>query len=287
MTTPSINHPIYPCIWFNHQGKEAAELYCSLLPDTQIITDDGLVVNIRSGNEKLMFLNGGPMFTPNPSISFFVYCDSEAEIDRIWAGLSENGKVMMPLDTYPWAKKYGWLADRFQVNWQLIFVDGPRPAQKISPALLFTQENAGKAAEAIEFFTSVFQPSAIHRISRYEAGDGDIEGHVKQAQFYLGTSLFNAMDSSGPHNFQFTEGVSLVVECDDQATIDYYWERLTDGGAESQCGWLKDRYGISWQIIPKVLFSLMTDPAKAGKAMAAFMKMVKFDIAELEKAANS
>ncbi|MXV17219.1 VOC family protein [Hufsiella ginkgonis] len=284
--TIQLKHAIYPCTWFDGNAKQAADLYSSVFADTEITSESPMVVTLRAGKEKFMFLNGGPMFTPNPSISFFVICQTETEADSIWAGLGEGGNVLMPLDTYPWSKKYGWLKDRFGVSWQIMLGDLSQVGQKYSPSLMFTQANAGKAEEAIDYYTSVFSPSNIGGISRYAEGEGDVAGYIKHAQFSLGDTVMMAMDSSGPHQFTFNEGVSLVVECESQQEIDYYWERLTDGGVESQCGWLKDRFGVSWQIIPAVLPELMKNPEKAGKVMQVVMQTKKFDIAALEEAAG-
>ncbi len=119
---------------------------------------------------------------------------------------------------------------------------------------------------------------------RYEAGDGDIEGTVKHAQFTLGNSVLMAMDSSRTHGFEFNEGISLVVECDTQGQIDHYWDRLTEGGSEGRCGWLKDQFGVSWQIVPSVLAQLINDPERSPKVVEAFMKMKKFEIGKLLEA---
>ena len=231
---------------------------------------------------QFMGLNGGPMFKINPSISFFVYCKSEEEIDKKWKQLSDGGSVLMALNKYPWNDKYGWCQDKYGVNWQLMLHD---PAgQKIVPSFMFTQEQSGRAEEAINFYTSIFDNSKIEFISRYEKGEGDVEGHIKHARFTLNGQVFVAMESSGPHQFKFNEAVSIVVPCDDQEEIDYYWNKLTEGGKESQCGWLKDKFGVSWQIVPTVLGKLMSSPEKSKKVMEVVMRSIKFNIKELEEA---
>ena len=157
--------------------------------------------------------------------------------------------------------------------------------QKIIPALMFTQAVAGKAEEAMQFYTSLFPGSSIKEISRYEKGEGDVEGTVKHGRFLLEGQLFVAMDSSMPHAFTFSEGVSISVNCDTQEEIDHYWNSLTaNGGQESMCGWLKDKYGVSWQIVPSMLGSLMSDPQKGQRVMQALMKMKKLEIDKLVNA---
>jgi len=272
---------IYPCLWFDGNGREAAEFYCSVFKDTVITSDNQLVVMIDFAGQKIMLLNGGPQFKINPSISFVVICKTEQEIDKAWKSLAERGTVLMPLDKYVWSKKYGWVQDRFGVNWQLSFTEPEMAKQKITPALMFTGKNAGKAEEAINFYTSLFEDSGIVMISRYTKNDNDVEGTVNHAQFTLHKQLFMAMDSSMMHKFQFSEGISFVVECDSQKEIDFFWDSLTKGGEESQCGWLKDKYGVSWQIIPSILTELMSDVHKSVRVINAFLKMKKFDFEKL------
>lgn len=272
---------IYPCIWFNGNASEAALFYCSVFKNSHIAEENPLVVTFESSGEKFMCLNGGPKFAPNPSISFFVVCESIEEVDGYWKSLKEGGMEMMPLDEYPWSERYAFIQDRFGVSWQLSYGKMEDVGQRFTPTLMFTKSKAGKAEEAINFYTAVFDPSSVMGIMRYGAGDGDVEGTVKHAQFTLGNSVLMAMDSSLTHNFEFTEGISLVVECDTQEQIDHYWTRLTEGGREDQCGWLKDQFGVSWQIVPAILSQLMSDPERSSKVVEAFMKMKKFEIGKL------
>jgi len=278
---------IYPCIWFNGDAKEAAALYSAAFPDAEMKICSPMVVTFQIKGKTIMGLNGGPHYRPNPSISFFNNCESAAEIDQAWEVLSEGGKILMPLDSYPWSNRYGWLEDRYGVSWQLSLGTGTeqQPAA-LFPSLMFTNEQNGKAEKAINFYTSLFEDSAIEFIARYEAGEQDVEGHVKFGKFNIGGYSLSAMDSSGAHQFNFNQGVSLVVNCDTQEEIDFFWLNLSEGGEESMCGWCKDAFGVWWQIVPFILGSLMSDPEKAPKVMEAFLKMKKFDIAALKKAAE-
>ncbi len=276
-----MKNDLYPCLWFNGQAKEAANLYASAFDDSKITSENPLVVMFELNGMKFMGLNGGPQFNINPSISFFIFCNSREEVERKWNILSEGGNVLMALDKYPWSEMYGWCQDKFGVNWQLMI---GQDEQKILPAFTFTQENSGRAEEAINFYTSIFDDSKINMVSKYEKGEHDIEGYIKHAQFTINGQRFVAMDSSGPHKFTFNEGLSIVVSCDTQQQIDYYWEKLSDGGQKSQCGWLKDKFGVSWQIVPAVLGKLMSNTEKREKVMGVVMKSKKFDIAELENA---
>ncbi|MDN4165057.1 VOC family protein [Cytophagales bacterium LB-30] len=275
---------IYPCFWMDNNAREVADFYCSLFPDSSLQEESAFAVSFRLAGQRFMCLNGGEVFRPNPSISFYVVCESKEEVDYLWKGLSEGAEVMMALGAYPWSARYGWLSDRYGVSWQLALGKLEEVGQKITPTLMFTQKQAGKAREAINRYTNIFPDSSVVGILPYAAGDGDVEGYIKHAQFRLSNHVFMAMDSSLAHAFTFSEGVSLVVECDTQSEIDMLWQKLTDGGEESQCGWLKDAYQVSWQIIPKVLATLMSDPERAPRVAQAFMKMKKFDIEALMKA---
>jgi predicted 3-demethylubiquinone-9 3-methyltransferase (glyoxalase superfamily) len=245
-----------------------------------------MVVTFELMGQKFMGLNGGPQFKFNPSVSFLAVCDTEAAIDGKWDKLIDGGSVLMPLKKYDWSEKYGWLQDKFGLSWQLFLGDTDEVKQKISPSLLFTGAQHGKAEEAINYYTSVFGNSNIDGILKYGAGEDEIEGTVQHAQFNLQDTVFMAMDSSTMHGFEFNEAVSFVAECDTQDDIDYYWDTLTKEGQESMCGWLKDKFGVSWQIVPTVLSELMSDPAKAPKVAEAFMQMRKFDIEKLLQAAS-
>jgi len=159
--------------------------------------------------------------------------------------------------------------------------------QKISPFLWFD----GQAEAAATFYVSVFPNSRIHQVLRYgEAGreqHGQAPGTVMTVEFELDGQCFTALNG-GPH-FQFTPAVSFVVHCRTQAEVDHYWYRLSEGGAPEaqQCGWLADRYGLSWQIVPDRLIELLADPATAEPAMQAMLTMKKIDIDSLEHACKT
>jgi predicted 3-demethylubiquinone-9 3-methyltransferase (glyoxalase superfamily) len=278
------SNKIYPCLWFDGKAKEAADFYCSVFKDSVITSENQIVVTFESYGQKFMCLNGGPEFVINPSVSFYVICDTEEEIEGIYKKLMEGGSELMSLDKYDWSKKYAWVQDKFGVTWQLSFGGMEQIRQKITPVMMFTGKQCGKAEQAIHFYTSAFKGSDIIGIVKYAKNDNDVEGTVKHAEFTLGTQAFMAMDSSFMHNFTFNEAVSFVVDCETQEEIDYYWGRLTFCGEEVQCGWLKDKFGVSWQIVPAILSGLMSDPLRSERVTKAFLQMKKFDIEKLLKA---
>jgi predicted 3-demethylubiquinone-9 3-methyltransferase (glyoxalase superfamily) len=152
--------------------------------------------------------------------------------------------------------------------------------QKITPFLWFDNN----AEEAVHFYVSCFTNSRVLNVKRYgDAGPGP-KGSVMGLTFQLEGQQFDALNG-GPH-FKFTPAISLFVSCESQEEVDTLWERLLDGGKPQQCGWLTDRFGLSWQIIPRTLATLLDDPdpEKSSRVMRAMMKMVKIDIAELRRA---
>jgi predicted 3-demethylubiquinone-9 3-methyltransferase (glyoxalase superfamily) len=153
---------------------------------------------------------------------------------------------------------------------------------QITPCLWFDNQ----AEEAAGFYTSVFTNSRIDTISRYGKEGFEIhgqkEGTAMTVAFQINGQPFTALNG-GPI-FKFNEAISLQIFCETQEEIDDYWSKLTDGGEEGQCGWLKDKFGLSWQIIPSVLPQLLSDPARAGRVTAAFLQMKKFDIEKLNQA---
>lgn len=293
--TPKITY----CLWFNKEAEEAARFYTSVFkaeasPDTIYNTVDTpsgkegtvLTVCFQVGDQEFMALNGGPECTLNPSISFLVNCPAPEEVEILWQKLSEGGTVRMPLDRYPFSEKYGWIEDKFGVSWQLMFVPGAVP-QKIVPTLIFANALCGKTEEAIHYYLSVFKHAKTGTIARYSAGmEPDKEGNVMFADFMLENQWFAAMDSARPHRFSFNEAISFIVHCETQDEIDDYWENLSEGGKTLECGWLKDRYGVTWQVVPSVLPKLLQsqDKEKSKRVMQALMKMVKLDMQTLEKA---
>lgn len=285
-----MNNNIFPCLWCDEEAADAATFYCSIF-DGKITADTPVVMNIELFGQKLMLLNGGPQFKKNASVSFMVICETEDDVQKYWDRLMEGGNVMMPLDAYLWSKKYGWVKDKYDVSWQ-IFLGEKQTGQKLVPTLMFIHENNGKAMEAMQLYTKTFPDSSIGNILKY--GDGNPAGepaeHIQQAHFEIDRYSFFCMDNSHDHAFDFNEGISMVVMTDDQQQTDLYWNALTSGGGrESMCGWLKDPYGFSWQIVPKRLIQLMndSDQEKAYKVVQAMMRMQKINIEELEKAYSS
>lgn len=294
---------ITPHLWFDTQAKQAAEFYTSIFPNSSI-TNDSVIEDTPSGDTamlsfnlngfEVMAISAGPEFTITPSLSFMVNFDPSQDdqaaehIDAIWGKLIDGGEAMMDIGEYPFAKRYGWVKDKFGMTWQLILTNPegePRPY--IMPSFLFTGQNYGKAVEAMEFYISTFKNSGVGMKSLYEQGMGPNKaGTLAFADFRLEDQWFTIMDGGGDHDFTFSEGLSLMVHCTDQGEIDELWNKLSAVPESEQCGWLKDKFGVSWQIVPNRLGELMSSgtPEQSQRVVQAFLKMKKFDIAELEKA---
>jgi predicted 3-demethylubiquinone-9 3-methyltransferase (glyoxalase superfamily) len=286
---------ITPHLWFDKEAKEAATLYVSLFKNSVIKnintikgtpSGDCDIVSFKMAGEDFMAISAGPYFKLNPSISLFVVFDSEVEIEEAWNKLIDGGKALMPYNTYPWAHKYGWLQDKYGLSWQLSWSENHKMEQKITPMLMFTQGFAGKAKEAMEKYTSIFPNSKVEMVVPYEKDDGDTEGFIKHSRFTLNGQNFMAMDSSGPHEFIFNEAFSFIVNCENQEEIDRYWDQLSAVPEAEQCGWLKDEFGVSWQIVPTAMNEMMSKgtPEQINRLTQAFMPMKKFDIAKLKAA---
>jgi predicted 3-demethylubiquinone-9 3-methyltransferase (glyoxalase superfamily) len=301
---------IIPHLWFDKEAKEAAEFYTSIFEDSRIKNISTLhntpsgdcdIVSFELAGQGFMAISAGPPpaggFKFTPAVSFLVACETKEEVTAFWKALSEGGGVMMELGAYPFSEWYGWTADKYGLSWQIILVaDGSKITQKITPTLLFVGGVCGKTEEAINFYASVFKgaPSdtkasagtKIGDTMRYGAGEEpDKEGTIKYAAFTLEGQEFAAMDSAYEHKFTFNEAVSFIVHCDTQEEIDYFWEKLSAVPAAEQCGWLKDRYGLSWQIVPTTMDEMMTKGTleQITRLTEAFLKMKKFDIAKLKE----
>ncbi len=296
---------ITPHLWFDKQAREAAELYVSVFPNSRIKnvttlrgtpSGDCDLVSFELSGQPFMAISAGPLFKINPSVSFHVKCAAKEEVDAMWKRLSPGGQVLMPLDAYPFSERYGWLEDKYGVSWQVIYTGPTGIKQRFAPMLLFVGNVCGKAEEAIKFYVSVFgnSPAGVKAetkadiVARYGKGaEPDQEGTVQYAHFWLLGQEFVAMDSAYEHKFAFNEAISFLVSCDTQEEIDYFWGKLSADPKAEQCGWLKDQYGLSWQITPTIMNEMLggNDKEKMARVTQAFLKMKKFDIAALKRAA--
>jgi len=289
---------IIPNLWYDTQAKEAAAFYASVFPDSKVTNISTLhdtpsgdcdVVSFQLCGQPFMAISAGPYFKFNPSISFQVKCSTKDEVDALWKKLSPGGHALMELGAYPFSERFGWLADKYGLSWQLMYVGNQPIGQRIMPALMFVGNVCGKAEDAIQHYLSVFKGGNVAFLSHYPAGSTpDKEGTVQFACIVLNGQEFGVMDSAHPHQFAFNEAISFIVTCEDQKEIDYYWSKLSAVPEAEQCGWLKDKFGVSWQVTPALMDELMQsgDQEKIDRVTNALLKMKKLDIAELMNAAE-
>lgn len=297
---------ITPMLWFDSNGEEAVKFYLSLFPNSKInlvthYTDafvevtgkpagSVMTIDFSLNGQQFTALNGGPDFKFTPAVSMFVQVNTIEEGDAIWNKLADGGLVMMEYQEYPFAKKYGWLNDKFGMSWQVIVCGVPL---HISQSLMFIGKEAGKTEEAINYYVDLFKKapgkgwdnSKIEDLARYEEGEGDTVGFIKHGAFVLAGETFKALGSSYEHQFSFSQATSFIINCNNQEEIDYFYDTLAKGGQEQPCGWVIDKYRVSWQVTPAKWAEWMCGP-NGEKAAKAMFTMKKLDYAVLEKAAK-
>jgi predicted 3-demethylubiquinone-9 3-methyltransferase (glyoxalase superfamily) len=287
---------ITPHLWFDKEAKEAAELYTSIFKHAEIKntatlhnTPSGTVdlVTIELLRQEFRLINAGPLFKFTPAVSFLVGCETKGEVDALWNELSKGGSALMELGEYPFSERYGWTQDRYGLSWQVMFMGDREIEQKITPTLMFVGEQYGKAEEAINFYASVFHNAKVGHILRYGKNEApDKAETIKHASIALEGRSFAVMDSARAHQFTFNEAISFMVHCNTQEEIDYFWSKLSADRKAEQCGWLKDKFGLSWQIVPTVMDEMLRDKddTRLARVTESFLKMKKFDIAKLQEA---
>ena len=288
---------IVPHLWFNDNAKEAVNFYRTLFDDSKMMLEQKLD-GTPSGENAAYYeftlagqlfgaLNGGPHFTFNPAISISVNCETIEETEVLWQKLIEGGRALMPLQEYTFSKLYGWVEDKYGLSWQVIYTEGFEYEQKITMQLMFSGHMTGKANEAIKYYTDLFKDGVIGDIHQYEEGQAVQEdAKISHANFSILDTEILASDNGTQTDYTFNEAISLMVLCVTQAEIDYYWEKLSADPEAEQCGWLKDKFGVSWQIVPANMNELMNrgTQAQIDAVTQEFLKMKKLDKNHLERA---
>lgn len=301
---------IVPNIWNRRQAENAGEFYAkaftgassrieSRYPETGLLdfqrdfAGEALTVGVDipdPAGEKfhLSLINAGEEFSPNPSISFMLNFDpvlfgsasaAQERLESTWAALGARGKVLMPLGEYPFSALYGWVEDRYGVSWQLALGDGTAEARPyVIPVIMFGGDAQNRAAEALDFYSSVFDDAQQGAKFAYGAATGPATADALMfAELRVGEQWFAVIDSGVEQDFSFTCGVSFEVQCADQAEIDRLWNALSAAPEAEQCGWLADKFGVSWQIVPANMGELMSHEG----AFERMLDMKKLVIADL------
>lgn len=278
---------ITPTIWCNRTADAAADFYVTTFPNAEVVAtqaypEEGLLdfqqefagqtilKDVNIGGVMLSLLNAGDNYTPNPSISFMVNTTAE-EVERLFAAFSAEGQVLMELSPMPFSPLYGWVQDKFGVSWQLVAA-GDHLEEELPylvPCLMFAGSAAGQAEAAIDFYTSVLPDSNPGVQATFaELGQADAPADfLAFARFTLAGQYITAMDSPGPMEFGFDCGIALQFAAHGQQELDRVWAALSAHPEAERCGWLRDKFGVSWEIIPDNLGELMAQPGAYEKLM--------------------
>ncbi|HHU17133.1 MAG TPA: VOC family protein [Clostridiales bacterium] len=287
---------IVPHLWYDKEAKEAALFYTSLFEQskfeyTKVIKNpppynDAEVVRFELAGQEFVSISAGPYFKLNSTISLMVACSTSEELDKIWKALSEGGTEMMALGEYPFSKRYAWVQDRYGLSWQLMLVEGGQNIQKITPNLLFSGDVCGKTEDAIKYYAEVFKNSEIGKISRYKEGEAvSLKAKVNYTAFKLDGFAFSAMDNGYDVDFTFNEAFSFIINCEDQNEINYFWEKLSAVPEAENCGWCKDKFGVSWQVLPSNWEEIIFEGSEeqVQRVNEAVLNMKKLDLEVLMK----
>lgn len=296
---------ITPTLWFDGKAEEAMNFYVSVFPNSKInfvkrwpedisLPDEAIKPGtIQTASFTLDWMqfyafDAGSAFQFNPSISFYATFETIAEVNEVWSKLAEGGEVLMPLERYDWSELYGWIKDRYGVSWNIAKDELRVVGQPITPLIMFSGNQRGEAEDAIDTYMWIFDDSVIHGIARYGEGDQGPYGMIKHGQCRLMGQTFMMMDNGTDSDIPFNEAISFYVNCHDQKEVDYYWNKFTKEGSESQCGWLKDKFGVSWQIVPEFVMEKVEngEPNRINNMNEAMYQMKKLDVAQLMEAYN-
>lgn len=288
---------IVPYLWFDDDAEEAVKFYTTLFDNSEVTYEQALEETPSGDGTKVYeftlagmtfgAINGGPQFKFNPSISLSVNCDTKEDVQKLWDQLIDGGKVLMPLQNYPFSELYGWLEDKYGLSWQVMFTGGFEYDQKITPQLMFSGAATGKAKEAISYYTAIFKDGVIGDVYDYEDGEANHPAaKISHANFSIMDTELLIADNGNEVDYTFNEAISLMVLCVTQAEIDYYWEKLSAESDAEECGWLKDKYGVSWQIVPANMNDLLTrgTTAQLDAVVKELLQMKKIDMNHLERA---
>ena len=282
---------IIPHLWFDTQALEAAQLYTSLIPDSRIdwthqLTDtpsgDAVLLQFQLANLTLAAISAGPYFKLNESASLMVHFRDKAELDRVFQLLSEGGRILMPLGEYLFNPYYVWFEDRFGLSWQFLLVPQLDKSVHLDICLLFSEEQVGLPKPFLDEALTIFPESQQGQLSYYQEG----EKQVPAAQLNYGELLLTdqklvVMDHGYGGVASFNEAFSLMIYTDSQEETSRLYDLLSHEPKAEQCGWVKDQFGLSWQIVPRPLMTayeeLSKDQMKEVNDAILSMKRLNYD----------
>lgn len=293
---------IVPNLWMKRSAEDAAHFYAEafeavvrrrtfypnvdLPPFQQEFAGQTLTIELDILGCPFVLINAGDEFTPSVANSFFINFDplydrsARENLDRTWEKLTDGGKILMDLGEYPFSPHYGWVEDRFGYSWQLMLTNpGGEQRPPVIPCLLFGGNQQNQAASALEYYGKVFSPSHVGGLYTYPEENGSVtSGAVMFSDIELAGNWFVLMDAAAGEA-EFSEAVSYEIRVGTQDDIDYFWERLSAVPEAAVCGWVKDQFNVSWQIVPDSIEDLMLSPG-AWKKLQAMSKIVIADFSD-------
>ncbi|HHT7803442.1 TPA: VOC family protein [Streptococcus suis] len=288
---------IIPHLWYNTEAKEAAAFYVDLFSGkidwTYTITDtpsgDSDLVQFQLGDMTLAAISAGPYFKLNESMSLTVSVADKAELTRLYEALSDGGRVLMPLAEYPFSPYYVWLEDRFGLSWQLSYAPDLDKPYQFDICLLFSQEQVGLAQPMLDYYKDKLPQASVGQLSYYGEGEAAVAAaKLNYAELFIGDQKMIAMDHGYGGEASFNEAFSLMVYVDSQDELNFYYDLLSAVPEAEICGWAKDQFGISWQIVPRILMEAYdtANPETVKAVNDAVLTMKRLDFATIQTILN-
>ncbi|HEM5985543.1 TPA: VOC family protein [Streptococcus suis] len=286
--------PIIPHLWYDKEAKEAVAFYVELFGGkidwTYTITDtpsgDSDLIQFQLGDMTLAAISAGPYFKLNESMSLMVNVASKDEVTRLYQALSEGGRILMPLGEYPFSPYYVWLEDRFGLSWQLSYAPDLDKPYQFDICLLFSQEQVGLAQPMLDYYKDKFPQASVGQISYYGEGEAAVEAaKLNYAELFIGDQKIIVMDHGYGGEASFNEAFSLMVYVDSQDELNFYYDLLSAVPEAEMCGWVKDQFGISWQIIPRILMEAYdtASPETIKAVNDAVLQMRRLDFDQIKE----
>lgn len=285
--------PIIPHLWYNTEAKEAVAFYVDLFGGkidwTYTITDtpsgDSDLIQFQLGDMTLAAISAGPYFKLNESMSLMVNVADKDEVTRLYQALSEGGHILMPLGEYPFSPYYVWLEDRFGLSWQLSYAPDLDKPYQFDICLLFSQDQVGLAQPMLNYYKDKLPQASVGQLSYYGEGEAAVEAaKLNYAELLVAGQKLIVMDHGYGGEASFNEAFSLMVYVDSQDELNFYYDLLSAVPEAEMCGWVKDQFGISWQIVPRILMEAYdtASPEQIKAVNAAVMTMKRLDIGTIQ-----
>lgn len=284
---------IIPHLWYDTEAKEAVAFYIELFGGkidwTYTITDtpsgDSDLIQFQLGDMTLAAISAGPYFKLNESMSLMVNVANKDEVTRLYQALSEGGRVLMPLGEYSFSPYYVWLEDRFGLSWQLSYAPDLDKPYQFDICLLFSQEQVGLAQPMLDYYKDKLPQASVGQLSYYGEGEAAVEAaKLNYAELLVAGQKMIVMDHGYGGEASFNESFSLMVYVDSQDELNFYYDLLSAVPEAEMCGWVKDQFGISWQIVPRILMEAYdtASPETVKAVNDAVLTMKRLDIATIQ-----